>query len=243
MNRNHHRILITEQLLDAGNSGELPCSYDGGFLTEWGHLIEPFGTMTADGLTKLLDSINREGEEWAYPRESRQAAWEAYDEWDEHNYHIHRDDPDYPSYVGCVCPYSECDDGPMCDLRRTVHQAIWVQAIRISGLSPGRSEWWYRKMVTDGELRLGDPTHPPMSNESWWHLYLGSASGEDDCEVSHDPWWSRPTLLESTRRSYRRESIDELWYAHEAQFRIKSPPPVDDWGTGLYATRTILEQS
>lgn len=244
MNRNHNRTLITEQLLDAGNSGELPCNYDGGFLTDWGRVVEPFGTMTADGLAKLLDSIDR-----AHERDipiSREEAWEAYDEYEEWDDGDRRPDPnhpDYPSYTGCVCPHGECDYGPMCDLRRTVHQAIWEQAIQLSGLSLGRSKWWYRKMVTDGELRLGDPAHPPMATESWQYLHLGFFSGEYSDEYGdwYTEWWNQATFGKRRRQGYRRQSIRETWQDHEEELRkAKIPPPVDDdWGTGLYATRTI----
>ena len=250
MNRNHNRILITEQLLDAGNSGELPCNYDGGFLTDWGRVIEPFGTMTADGLVRLLDSIDRvddQGRVWD-PRIEREEAWEAYDEyeeWDDGDRRLNPSDPDWPSYYGCVCPYGECDNGPMCDLRRTVHQAIWERAVQVSGLSPGRSKWWYRKMVTDGELYLGDPAHPPMSYNSYWYLSLGS-SRDEDCEADlgfeefESAWW-HPSLLESTRQGYRRDSILIQWERYEAELReAETPRPAEDgWGTGLYATRTI----
>jgi hypothetical protein len=223
MNRNHHRTLITEQLLDAGNSEELPCSYDGGFLTHWGRVIEPFGTMTADGLTKLLDSIDR-----AYERDipvSREEAWEAYgeyEEWDDGDRRPDPSDPDYPSYAGCVCPYGECDDGSMCDLRSTVHQAVWERAVQVSGLSLGRSKWWYRKMVTDGELYLGDLAHPPMSYKSYWYLSLGSSRDEEEdnswVEDLRSTWW-HPALLESTRQGYRHESILIEWEDYEAELR------------------------
>lgn len=248
MNRNHNRILITEQLLDVGNNKELPCNYDGGFLTEWGHLIEPFGTMTADGLTLLIDKLNREGHEWMYPRESRRAAWEEYEDrcdgddlWYEGELRPDSDHPDYPSYTGCVCPYGEgeCDDGPMCDLRRTVHQAIWEQAIQLSGLSLGRSKWWYRKMVTDGELHLGNSAYPPMATESWQYLHLGFFSGgySDEYGDWYTEWWNQATLGKRHRQGYRRQSIRETWEGYEAELREAKTPPLveDDWGTGLYA--------